>query len=131
MRTGVLLMAHGTPTSLEEMPEYLTLVRGGRPPRTSVKYSGISSSEVGRSEEHTSELQSRSDLVCRLLLEKKNKRRAEVGELRRRASDCGGRPCTGSISAGTRNGWRGGAGDSGSAGLTAAGRQEHASGAQG
>src|SRR2546428_5094986 len=28
-----------------------------------------------RSEEHTSELQSRSDLVCRLLLEKKNKQR--------------------------------------------------------
>src|SRR5699024_12139771 len=28
-----------------------------------------------RSEEHTSELQSRFDLVCRLLLEKKNKRR--------------------------------------------------------
>src|SRR5206468_8016785 len=27
-----------------------------------------------RSEEHTSELQSRSDLVCRLLLEKKNNR---------------------------------------------------------
>src|SRR5260221_3036395 len=27
-----------------------------------------------RSEEHTSELQSHSDLVCRLLLEKKNKR---------------------------------------------------------
>src|SRR2546421_2680541 len=29
-----------------------------------------------RSEEHTSELQSRSDLVCRLLLEKKKKRSA-------------------------------------------------------
>src|SRR5207247_5842167 len=29
-----------------------------------------------RSEEHTSELQSRVDLVCRLLLEKKKKRRA-------------------------------------------------------
>src|SRR2546421_8841546 len=28
-------------------------------------------SVTGRSEEHTSELQSRSDLVCRLLLEKK------------------------------------------------------------
>src|SRR5699024_11366163 len=28
--------------------------------------------EQGRSEEHTSELQSRFDLVCRLLLEKKN-----------------------------------------------------------
>src|SRR3989440_7114014 len=30
-------------------------------------------SNYGRSEEHTSELQSRSDLVCRLLLEKKKK----------------------------------------------------------
>ena len=30
--TGVLLMAHGTPSSMEEMPEYLRLVRGGRPP---------------------------------------------------------------------------------------------------
>src|SRR3989440_2474055 len=32
----------------------------------------ISMSRFARSEEHTSELQSRSDLVCRLLLEKKN-----------------------------------------------------------
>src|SRR5690349_23735180 len=31
--------------------------------------------ENGRSEEHTSELQSRRDLVCRLLLEKKKKMR--------------------------------------------------------
>src|SRR5437868_12689773 len=30
--------------------------------------------DVGRSEEHTSELQSRFDLVCRLLLEKKKKK---------------------------------------------------------
>src|SRR5438874_10011964 len=30
---------------------------------------------VARSEEHTSELQSRRDLVCRLLLEKKKKKR--------------------------------------------------------
>jgi ferrochelatase len=29
---SVLLMAHGTPASLDEMPEYLTLVRGGRAP---------------------------------------------------------------------------------------------------
>src|SRR3712207_8836349 len=34
--------------------------------------------EVGRSEEHTSELQSRQYLVCRLLLEKKNRRRSPV-----------------------------------------------------
>src|SRR2546428_2115726 len=33
---------------------------------------GRNRGRVPRSEEHTSELQSRSDLVCRLLLEKKN-----------------------------------------------------------
>jgi len=32
MKTAVLLMAHGTPASIDEMPEYLRLVRGGRPP---------------------------------------------------------------------------------------------------
>src|SRR5437868_14823659 len=32
--------------------------------------------DTGRSEEHTSELQSRFDLVCRLLLEKKNNKAA-------------------------------------------------------
>ena len=31
-KNGALLMAHGTPSSLEEMPEYLTIVRGGRAP---------------------------------------------------------------------------------------------------
>src|SRR3989440_784341 len=46
-----------------------------------------------RSEEHTSELQSRSDLVCRLLLEKKNNSRytpsaaVEEHEYRRLTSD--------------------------------------------
>src|SRR5690606_41730561 len=34
---------------------------------------------VGRSEEHTSELQSRENLVCRLLLEKKNPPRSTAG----------------------------------------------------
>src|SRR5260221_7726298 len=38
--------------------------------------SGLGSNkEQARSEEHTSELQSHSDLVCRLLLEKKNNKR--------------------------------------------------------
>jgi protoporphyrin/coproporphyrin ferrochelatase len=32
MSLAVLLMAHGTPATLEEMPAYLTRVRGGRPP---------------------------------------------------------------------------------------------------
>src|SRR5438270_10621183 len=35
----------------------------------------------GRSEEHTSELQSQSNLVCRLLLEKKKKKPYEPNEL--------------------------------------------------
>jgi protoporphyrin/coproporphyrin ferrochelatase len=30
-RSGVLLMAHGTPSTTDDMPEYLRLVRGGRP----------------------------------------------------------------------------------------------------
>src|SRR2546427_6161224 len=33
--------------------------------------------QVGRSEEHTSELQSQSNLVCRLLLEKKKKQQCD------------------------------------------------------
>src|SRR5215204_4291547 len=36
--------------------------------------SGVLTVTVTRSEEHTSELQSHSDLVCRLLLEKKKKK---------------------------------------------------------
>src|SRR5207249_7346882 len=35
----------------------------------------LAGGDLPRSEEHTSELQSRFDLVCRLLLEKKNKKR--------------------------------------------------------
>src|SRR3989475_1406552 len=38
----------------------------------------LSGTAFGRSEEHTSELQSQSNLVCRLLLEKKKKRNKEV-----------------------------------------------------
>src|SRR5690349_23887449 len=40
----------------------------------------------GRSEEHTSELQSRRDLVCRLLLEKKKKNRKNTSHIRTRRS---------------------------------------------
>src|SRR5438034_6505993 len=38
--------------------------------------------EVARSEEHTSELQSHSDLVCRLLLEKKKKTTTQTRQSR-------------------------------------------------
>src|SRR2546421_1374383 len=41
--------------------------------RDHLEVAGIVALQASRSEEHTSELQSRSDLVCRLLLEKKKK----------------------------------------------------------
>src|SRR3989440_8683317 len=52
-----------------------------------------------RSEEHTSELQSRSDLVCRLLLEKKKKYHTDDGRGSARRSMAATRPrgaCSGS-----------------------------------
>src|SRR5256885_9656043 len=48
--------------------------------RSSVSSSGAESSGLGRSEEHTSELQSPCNLVCRLLLEKKKKQNAMLLE---------------------------------------------------
>src|SRR5207247_5442766 len=42
-----------------------------RQPQPAVRHFCATSATVSRSEEHTSELQSRVDLVCRLLLEKK------------------------------------------------------------
>src|SRR5690349_23146970 len=55
---------------------YTTLFRSGspfRPPRPRRGRGERSGDLLSRSEEHTSELQSRRDLVCRLLLEKKKK----------------------------------------------------------
>src|SRR5438067_7665414 len=70
-------------TTLFRSPESATLFRprrsSGRPPSSSSSTSRTTSparprTGTGtRSEEHTSELQSRFDLVCRLLLEKKKK----------------------------------------------------------
>src|SRR5687768_17918093 len=42
---------------------------------------GSDSTSPGRSEEHTSELQSRLHLVCRLLLEKKNKNKKIINSM--------------------------------------------------
>src|SRR3712207_6895265 len=46
----------------------------GHPAVASVRYPGLPDHPGHRSEEHTSELQSRQYLVCRLLLEKKKKK---------------------------------------------------------
>src|SRR2546430_13687799 len=47
--------------------------------RTSSAGSGTRTGRTRRSEEHTSELQSQSNLVCRLLLEKKNNYSVVIG----------------------------------------------------
>src|SRR5947207_7787903 len=60
---------------------YTTLFRSAlrRPAGVAVQHRGCGAGQRGercRSEEHTSELQSHSDLVCRLLLEKKKNERS-------------------------------------------------------
>src|SRR2546421_3906743 len=78
-----LIMSAMAAISCSFMPRVVT---AGVPNRTPLAWNGerVSNGIVflftvmpdsSRSEEHTSELQSRSDLVCRLLLEKKKKRK--------------------------------------------------------
>src|SRR5436309_11058034 len=52
-------------------PLVQALQQGRRPPDNVVEYEGGRYRRGARSEEHTSELQSRENFVCRLLLEKK------------------------------------------------------------
>src|SRR5438034_1423302 len=63
----------------------LTTRRCRNPLRISVPLSPINFRAHGnRSEEHTSELQSHSDLVCRLLLEKKKKKKKKNSKTRQK-----------------------------------------------
>src|SRR2546430_9101737 len=66
---------------------YTTLFRSRYCPTQSVPSAHVSPESppppgAGRSEEHTSELQSQSNLVCRLLLEKKKKTRPSMNRLK-------------------------------------------------
>src|SRR2546430_4144849 len=65
------------PLDLSRLPRFsaaLDGLFGVLGPESARKLTGFSSpAELLRSEEHTSELQSQSNLVCRLLLEKKKK----------------------------------------------------------
>src|SRR3712207_7207593 len=61
---------------LRACPDRYPLARRGRAARRTGLDAGMAlSGDCGRSEEHTSELQSRQYLVCRLLLEKKKNTR--------------------------------------------------------
>src|SRR5438034_8835841 len=69
-------------------PSHETALEVGKIPRTIPPYPRMQTmdkssvpilrSKKARSEEHTSELQSHSDLVCRLLLEKKKTRKKKI-----------------------------------------------------
>src|SRR5215211_8618719 len=64
---------------------YTTLFRsGGRPDRRRRGARDLRAGRPHRSEEHTSELQSHSDLVCRLLLEKKKKNKPPTLHLKQK-----------------------------------------------
>src|SRR5437016_8158821 len=61
---------------------YTTLLRSERFARAFVESLGLEfaayTTQIERSEEHTSELQSLTNLVCRLLLEKKKQQNTEI-----------------------------------------------------
>src|SRR5436190_19374123 len=90
------LMIRPPPTST--LFPYTTLFRSGRVARSSSALYGLMACagrpclldgpHRPRSEEHTSELQSHSDLVCRLLLEKKKKTASHPDELIDGMSHC-------------------------------------------
>src|SRR2546422_3608525 len=71
--SGVLMLARGLEATLVETgsPDNAIVLRRSA---TSELSSQVDRATADRSEEHTSELQSRLHLVCRLLLEKKKKK---------------------------------------------------------
>src|SRR5438034_4482147 len=75
-RSGIRPEKHGVGLVGGEgrMNEKLITERGETHPAAEFRACGFKFARLGRSEEHTSELQSHSDLVCRLLLEKKKMR---------------------------------------------------------
>src|SRR5438132_10093713 len=60
----------------DALPIWPAMVENCRSSGVATDEAMVSGLAPGRSEEHTSELQSHSDLVCRLLLEKKNDKKA-------------------------------------------------------
>src|SRR3712207_7078885 len=62
---------------VQELTQVRLIVHACRPPSKSAVRHSRERLRMARSEEHTSELQSRQYLVCRLLLEKKKKRNTQ------------------------------------------------------
>src|SRR5438034_3040563 len=73
---NLYMLAHAEPETVRDWDRALDQELQSLDPRSrqAVALCGVPKPEM-RSEEHTSELQSHSDLVCRLLLEKKKNHR--------------------------------------------------------
>src|SRR2546427_634379 len=67
---GALYAVNPRASRVQGLPAHERLAAIGAPVDLAIV--AVPQSQVARSEEHTSELQSQSNLVCRLLLEKKN-----------------------------------------------------------
>src|SRR2546428_1377137 len=77
-RSRGVISRRGVPSTRSTKATFSYTVRPGR------SLASWKTTPIERSEEHTSELQSRSDLVCRLLLEKKKKNKSDGGDAERR-----------------------------------------------
>src|SRR5688572_32017411 len=76
--THVILQAYASPSVYSSRDTDLDELLADKYQASLGIYHGIGYGLISRSEEHTSELQSQSNLVCRLLLEKK-KKPADIG----------------------------------------------------
>src|SRR5438034_2353691 len=81
--TTLFRSPRGRRASSELPPEGVRRLRDPRAPGAPDARRRRRGREGWRSEEHTSELQSHSDLVCRLLLEKKKKKKTTISSNRR------------------------------------------------
>src|SRR3989442_4585132 len=76
-------------TTLFRSPDGLRRIQPVQLPADGVPVIALHQPVLHRSEEHTSELQSRPHLVCRLLLEKKKRIRYDTARSHRRCRSCG------------------------------------------
>src|SRR6266496_1315352 len=80
----------GPPLSCATLPSCTRITEPMRTPLSLARVKDASTSPgsdwsgIRRSEEHTSELQSRRDLVCRLLLEKKKKKEIKMNHYKKK-----------------------------------------------
>src|SRR5687767_15742580 len=82
------LIPNATVTFTEVAPDTLLMVAPTWKPLVDQRFKGVGAElKEGRSEEHTSELQSLAYLVCRLLLAKKKKKENQHKQYKRRQAE--------------------------------------------